>query len=304
MKKFLLVLLTCFFLTNALLAAPTAQAQDTYSLQIGSFVWDHFPLNLLIIPAENMSWWDPLSVNATLRAVGQWNEALGEFAGNYSQYSYLANLRLQPSVSTQWKSGYDVYINYIESPTSSDTDEVGLTQIYANSLNVIANCTVNLATHTSHGTALSEADTQNVALHELGHTLGLGHCNYTADLMYAYYGIGSGQVKVSTLDAYGVAVVCSWMLNPESFYPTSDWLKTSSVTLPPAITYQEIDVSAQNQPPQTLADNPIIQVLTAMYELLLHPEIAVIVIAVMAALVVAGLSVRYWPRSRAPKADS
>ena len=31
---------------------------------------------------------------------------------------------------------------------------------------------------------------QNIALHELGHGLGLGHSNYTDDLMYSLYTLG------------------------------------------------------------------------------------------------------------------
>jgi predicted Zn-dependent protease len=303
MWKLLVVALVCLCLLAAPFNAAIADGQDTYSLLISSFVWNHSTLNMLVTPAENMSWWNPLSVNATLRAVAQWNEAVDRFAVNNSDYAYLSNLRIEPQVYSQWKPGYDIYVNYTEAPISGSSDQVGLTQIYADSQNVITNCTVSLATHASHGRALSENDLQNVALHELGHSLGLGHCNYTTDLMYALYTIGDPPEEISTLDAYGVAIMFGWMTNPSSFFPLSGWLKDNAVTLPAAITYQGLPVSAQNRAPQNLADNPVVQFLILMYGLLLHPEIAAIFAALIASFVVAGIYVRH-KKPRQTTADS
>ena len=265
-------------------------------LQLSSYVWNHSTLNILVITAENESWWNPAVLNCTLRAVGQWNEAVNTFAANNSDFSYLSNLRFEPKVSRQWTAGYDVYVNYTQFPLSSSSDEVGLTQIYANNLNVITNCTVNLATHTAHGSTLSVIDMQNIALHEFGHTLGLGHSNYTGDLMNALYGIGSASEKISTLDVYGVATMFAWMIN-SSFYPISAWLKVNSVTLPASIAYQGLPVSAQNMAPQSLADNPVVQVFILMYELLLHPEIAAIVAFAIAVFMVVAIFIRRKPRA-------
>jgi hypothetical protein len=43
---------------------------------------------MLVVPAENESWWDPLNLNTTLRAIGQWDEAFVEFASNNSDFAY------------------------------------------------------------------------------------------------------------------------------------------------------------------------------------------------------------------------
>jgi len=66
------------------------------------------------------------------------------------------------------------------------------------------NSTTILATRSNHGVSLNEVDLQNVALHELGHSLGLGHSNHTGDLMYGTYSIGTTPESISTLDVYGV----------------------------------------------------------------------------------------------------
>ncbi|MCW4001449.1 MAG: matrixin family metalloprotease [Candidatus Bathyarchaeota archaeon] len=276
------------------------QAQNSYSLQISSFVWDHTTLKALIFPADNESWWDPADLNSTLRAMGQWNEAVAGFADNYSEFSYLSSIKFEPEVSSQWQAGYDVYVNYTESPLSDSSDEVGLAQLYADNQNVLTNCTISLATHTAHGVELSGMDMQNIAVHELGHGLGLGHCNYSGDMMYAFYTVGSTAQEISTLDAYGVATLFAWMENPSSFYPVGEWLKENTVTLPDSIAYQGLPMSEQNMPPQSLTDNPLGRFFVSIYEWLLHPEIAVIVIAMIAFLVAVGVFAHYTrPRTRA-----
>ena len=65
---------------------------------------------------------------------------------------------------------------------------------------------------------------------------------------------------------------------PLNFYPISSWLKENSVILPSDISYQGLPVSPENASPQTLANNPVVQILVFMFEILIHPEILAIVI--------------------------
>ena len=232
-----LLLAGCF----ASISSVHGQSQDNYSIALQGFVWNHAPLNALVVTAENETWWNPSDLNSALRAIGQWNDAVVAFSSNYTDYSYLSSLRIQPTVSNQTEPGYDIYINWTESSFSS-SDEVGLSQISANYRSTIINCTVNLASHDQHGDSLSEGDKQNIALHELGHSLGLGHSNDTGDLMYAYYTTGSSGEAISTLDVYGVATLFSWELNAFRFYPIDHWLKQNSVVLPSSIPYKGLPV--------------------------------------------------------------
>jgi predicted Zn-dependent protease len=290
-----LVLAGCFFSISSV----QGQSQDKYSLQIQGFVWSRSTLNALVIPADNESWWNPDFLNPSLRAIGQWNEAIAAFAANYSDFSYLSNLKIQPTVSNSTQSGYDIYVNWHESSYSNTTDEVGLSQIFANYQNIITNCTVNLAAHTRHGDTLNEGDMQNVALHELGHSLGLGHSNYTGDVMYALYTMGSPAKDVSTLDVYGVATVFAWETNTPTFFPGNSLV--NQVILPAGITYQFLPVSQENARPQTFANNSVVQFLVLMFEILIHPEIYLLVILFIAVLVI--IAVFPFRRKRV-KADS
>jgi hypothetical protein len=240
------------------------------------------------VTATNESWWDPVDLNTALRAIGQWNDAIDAFALNHTDFSYLSTLRIQPTVSNETLPGFDIYINWTESPLGG-ADEVGLTQLFPNYEGTITNCTVIFAAHTYHGDSLNEGDMQNVALHELGHSLGLGHSNYTGDVMYAYYTLGGSPKEVSTLDVYGVATLFAWEQNSTVFLPENDWLKVNSVILPSDTAYQELPVSPQNASPQTIAGNPVVQTLVLMFEILIHPDIFAFATLFIVVLVIIGL---------------
>jgi hypothetical protein len=303
MRRFLFVLwisslvLAACFLSNS---TVQGQKQNNYSLALQGFVWNHTTLDALIVTADNESWWNPDFKNTAMRVIGQWNDAIAAFASNYTDYSYLSNLRIQPTVSNHSQPGFDIYIVWSETPLSNVTDELGTSQIFPNYESVIINCTVNLAAHTSHGDSLDEGDQQNVALHELGHSLGLGHSNYTGDLMYAYYTRGSAPEAISTLDAYSVATLFAWEQNLTRFYPVNNWLNDNSVILPSSISYRGLPVSTQNALPQTIANNSVVQTLILMFEILIHPEIFAIVILFISVLIIIALI----PRRKRVKVDS
>jgi predicted Zn-dependent protease len=295
MPRFLLFLWisSLFFATCFISFSGTlAQVEDKYSLQLQGFVWNHTTLNVLVVTSNNESWWSNVYLNTALRAIGQWNQAIVAFASNYSDFSYLSSLVILPTVSNTSETGFDIYVEWTTSPFSNSTDEIGLSQISTNYQSTINNCTVMLAAHTHHGDSLNEEDMQNVALHELGHSLGLGHSNYTGDLMNAYYTRGSPLEKVSTLDVYGVATLFAWKTGNVSFYPVSRWLNETSALLPSEIAYRGFPVSPENAVPQTFANSSVGQTLILMFEILIHPEIFVIVIFFIFVLVSVALLAR------------
>ena len=307
MRRFLLFLLISSLFLAACLSSNRVQGQssDIYSLQLQGFVWDHSSLNVLIVTADNESWWDPNYLNITLRAIGQWNEAIAGFASNNSDFSYLSSLRMKSTVTNESQKGFDMYLNWTDSALSNYTDVAGLSQVTPTFRGTIENCTATLAVRTNHGELLNEVDMQNVALHELGHNLGLGHSNYTGDLMHSTYNLGSSSESVSTLDVYGVATVFAWKkLNATSFYPVSSWLNLSSVSLPADVSYQDLPVSSENASPQKLSNNPAVQFLVLMIEILLHPEILTIVILFFVFLVVIALIPKRRKRSVDVRVDS
>jgi hypothetical protein len=265
---------------------PFAMGQEVYAVDVQGFAWDHSSLTALLITSENESWWRGSYVDDAFRAIGQWNDAFTAFAANYTAYAYLSGVTVQSTVSNTSIPGYDLYINWTKSSLCNNSDEVGLAKTYVNSDNSIVNCTISLAVQTSQGTLMRGVDIQNIAMHELGHGFGLGHCNYPNDLMYSIYSLAASPKAVSTLDAYGVARCFAWIHCETGFHPVSNWLNMSIVSLPSDITYVGLPVSVQNQPPQTLTDNASIQFLLMMLTVIAQPIIAVPVLIVLLVLVI------------------
>ncbi|MCW3995890.1 MAG: matrixin family metalloprotease [Candidatus Bathyarchaeota archaeon] len=286
-KVFLLCLLVSTLFPPVMQSSVAeAQNQDVYSLDLQGFVWPRSTLYVLVVMPLNASWWDLVYLNTTLRAIGQWNDAVSFFAANYSNYSYLSAVKLETTVSEDVRSGFNIYVNWTDSALSGTADEVGLSRITTGEGNSIVNCTITLAVKTNHGSSLGETDAQNIALHELGHSLGLGHSNYTRDLMYPVYVLDSSPRSVSTLDVYGVASIFGWLQNPAD--SLNSGLSENSVVLPATISYEPLPVSPQNMEPQTILDNPIFQVWLLMVELMLHPDVFLIMVVFIVIFVTIG----------------
>ena len=228
-----------------------AQAQAQYSLGIGGVTWNHSTLSVLIIPQYSASWWAPCYLNATLRSIGEWNNAILTFASNYSDFAYLSGFRLVSTISQEMNAGYDVYISW--AATSNGT-EIGYTQTVYEYPGIVINSTISLAATDSNGYVLNEVDMQNVAVHELGHSLGLGHSNYGNDIMYPQYSPKQTVQNVSTLDVYGVSLVFAWMSQSTQFNPAYI-PQEASVTLPSSIPLQFLPISYENLPPPS-SGNP------------------------------------------------
>jgi len=307
MRRFfcLLLLLSTLLLSSGSYAIGhvQAQSQNNYALEIQGTTWNRNTLNVLLIPPVNDSWWNAGFLNATLRAIGQWNDAITYFASNYTQYSYLSALRLQATVADQAETGFDIYINWTQSPLANTSNEIGL-ETSESADNVLINANISLAADTSHGNPLNDVDMQNTALHELGHTLGLGHTNDSSDTMYPSYTLLSPPRFVSTFDAYGVATVFAWMQNSFSFYPVNQWLQNTLVTLPADIPYKSLPVTPQNAAPQTIANNPIIETLVLTGQILIHPDFLAIVIVFAVVLVIIAVFPSKRKREQSPKAAS
>ena len=224
-----------------------AQAQAQYSLNLEGTTWNHSMISVLVVPQDGASWWKPSYLNATLRSIGEWNNAIQAFALNYSSFAYLSRLRMVPTVSHTLNYSFDVYVSWTGA-LSSSADEIGLTKTTYDLSGTIINSTISLAAEDSLGTVLNEVDMQNVALHELGHCLGLGHSNCSGDIMYPRLTLGQPVLGLSTLDLYGLSTVFQWMSN-SSNQPYGP--HQSSVTLPSSIQYQYLPISYENLPPPT-----------------------------------------------------
>jgi predicted Zn-dependent protease len=297
MRKQALTVLLILSLPIAISVFGEVQTHDQYSLQHQYVTWDHTKLSVLIVPQDGEVWWNPSYVNSSLRAIGQWNDAIADFAANYSDFEYLSKVRFVPTVSNVTRLKFDVYVSWTEFSLDESEDQVGLAKTVYGRLGTIANCTISLASKNQRGNVLSEVDMQNIALHELGHSLSLRHSNYTGDLMYQSYTRGNPVRAVSTLDVYGVAAIFQWIPNSSQFYPVNKWLRTSSVSLPPTIEYEYLPISDENLPPQSFLDPILIPIQTFLddfLEFILRPEFSI----PMLVIVVVAVAIMLIPNRR------
>jgi predicted Zn-dependent protease len=282
LNQVLALLILCLAVLACSIGDSNAQSQ--YSIELQELTWDHSTISILLIPNEGASWWNPDVVNFTLKAVGVWNDAFTDFAAKYPNFTYTSNLKLAPTVSTEQSQGFDVYISWVESQVNNGSDQVGLTLSYPNGHGMFLKCDITLAAKNGLGLPLGDLELQNIAEHELGHALGLGHCNLTTDLMYPQTGLTFEVRRISTLDAYGVAAVFGWLSASSQFYSANKETPPPSVDLPSDVKYEYLTISKENLPPQSIFDpilNPVRRFLSTFFDFLLVPENLILFILIM-----------------------
>lgn len=250
-----LAILLILSLSFTPLAIAETQTKTEYVLALEGPTWKDSIINVLITPPSNESWWNPAYLNATLHAISEWNDAIAYFAANHTDFAYLSQLRMAPQVSnSSTNAEFESYVSWTDEFESNVTCEAGLSKTTYDLTGVITNNSITIAAHDCYGNVLNEADSQNVVLHELGHMLGLGHSNYTGDLMYYAYTLGSPVRAISTLDLYGVGTVFRWMASSLEFDQANQGTPVYSDTLPPDIAYEYLPISEKNLPPQSTLD--------------------------------------------------
>lgn len=276
MKSIFLVLLLLF----SIIPLQVAAQQETPAIDIGQSTWNKLSLKVLVILNESESWWQPYFPNMTARAVRQWNDAFSFFVDNYPAYSYLSSLELTTSLSNTSLPGYDIYITFNPNVLISGVDALGeaLVESYPNGTIMYANITISAK---SEAIELTRQDYRDTTVHELGHALGLGHSNYTNDLMYPYNDIFASSYPISTLDLYGVALLFNWA-NPT----VASFNVPSSTALPPDITYSYAPI--QNPAPTTALDNPIVKYLQV---LLYNPLTLTLIVILIIVLFLLGVAI-------------
>lgn len=233
---------TLLLFSSFLLGATWVFAVPSYSIELEEFRWNRFPLKILV----DMNRWSTSNYALSVReALDSWIGSIRIYIDSYggetlrliSYTFYLSNVN-----ST---SNYDVIISFtpIEMPPIPNT--VGLTtyEWNAKTHEPIPPITINITTYSSTASPLF---VKNVAMHELGHALGLGHApsQYTADgdpeLMY--YSSSRGEVVYpSTLDVYGLTMLYQGNFSQIIQLPSSITYKilSNGRVPPPATSFRE-----------------------------------------------------------------
>ncbi|MCW3999619.1 MAG: matrixin family metalloprotease [Candidatus Bathyarchaeota archaeon] len=243
-----LVIFAIVLLVTPVFLVQAQSPQGTANLDISTIRWNKSALDIQIIEASNESWWQPEFLNATTNTLANWKSAIDFFTEKYPDYSYLSSLTFDFTVSQQATDGYDVYFIFAQTIPHENNLVLGRTTTYPTSSNNIDHCVITLAT-TSQTLSFNTDGMMNVAMHEFGHALGLGHSNSTDDLMYPSNDLIFSENQISTLDLYGLAILFNWL--NEGSPPTP---QTNTITLPADIVFEYAPVSKGSPAPQ---DDPL-----------------------------------------------
>jgi hypothetical protein len=268
-KRVLAPVLPLIVCSSLLLASFLTRAQTEYSIEIRRYTWDHSTITVSILPQQNKTWWKPEYLNASLQGISQWNDAIQQFTQDNPTFSFLSDVRFIPTISNEVVSGFDVYIGWIELCGSEEV--IGQTQTTVKLPCYSINSTVCLAAKAPSGHVMTEADMQNIVVHELGHVIGLSHTNSSQDVMYPTVYYQETVKPLSTLDIYGVAKLFELM-------PTGDCPEEDLLIMPQSLGYRELEIAPENIPSQNLAEYAI--------RLLTRPEVLIIVDAALIAVVI------------------
>ena len=216
---FLLTLVWFFGCTFAVV--QSSQLQNADSIVLEEFRWTKYPVKVLV---DMNQWTQPEYAVAVREALDSWIKSIWNYTNTYNDTS-LARVNylfyLNDANST---TNYDVLISFAPDKIPPGPNTVGLTT-YSWDLTThqpVPPITINITTYS--GTA-STLFVKNIAMHEFGHALGLGHANSQNTLNgpeLMYYSSSKNQVVYpSTLDVYGLTRVHNGSYGQTVYLPSS-----------------------------------------------------------------------------------
>jgi len=216
---FLLTLVWFFGCTFAVV--QSSQLQNADSIALEEFRWTKFPVKVLV---DMNQWTQPEYAVAVREALDSWIKSISNYTNTYNDTSLATVNYLFYLNNVNSTTNYDVLISFAPDKIPPGPNTVGLTT-YSWDLTThqpVPPITINITTYSGTESTLF---VKNIAMHEFGHALGLGHANSQdtlngPELMY-YASSKSQIVYPSTLDVYGLTQVYNGSYGQTVYLPSS-----------------------------------------------------------------------------------
>lgn len=221
------------FVPPSAFSAPSPSAV----IALEEFRWTSFPLKVYV---DMNTWALPNYSVAVREALDDWVKTIWNYTQTYNGTSLPTINYLYYVSDVNNTDHYDIVISFTSDKMPPTSNNVGLTDCKWNPImhTPIAPITINITTFSRTATSLF---VKNVAMHEFGHALGLGHASSSntlngPELMY-YASSTNEAVYPSTLDVYGLVNLYDDNFNQNVQLPPSiPYVMLAEGTIPPSQT--------------------------------------------------------------------